>query len=258
MSRSSPEGDRRRRKRHGAVINTERNTKMNRKLKAISLGMLAALAVSAFVVYSASAETGGKFDAAAGTTIEGTESRIGAGTGTHVTELSALGNNVRCTHASYHGTAAVLNPTSITITPTYSECYLNTHTAENATAITMNGCDYVFTVGKEPALKDQTIDLVCPAGAKAEVHARSGGSEICTETFGPQTVKGAVYTADTFKTKKSITLDLTVTGIVLEKHGACALLPPFGTNGTGELKGSVTVNGTNAAGEAVDIQATGP
>ncbi len=118
---------------------------MSLKLKAVGLCALAAMALSAVVVMNASANGEGHFtnDASNGFVLfTGTEE------GAHRLNLTLHGFNgeIGCEVASYAATAASSTVTSLTVTPTYENCY--TTGTETKVPVTMNGCTYIFTVAK--------------------------------------------------------------------------------------------------------------
>jgi len=219
---------------------------MIRTLKAaFGLGLLAALAMSAMSVMSASAITSGHFtsDAVGGTTFH-----IEENTGTaHVVKLHAptLGRTIECHHPTYKASTTATTTQVITVEPEYTNCT----SGEEAVTVTMNGCDYTFT---SRSAGHATTHFKCPVGKVAEIHSPNG-----TFTFGAQTPGGgATYTTitDPPTGKHAITANITATGITYECHGLCAI---FGTTGhNGEMTGSVTITGKNHAGQKVNITAT--
>lgn len=230
---------------------------MNRTLKALGLGLFAALAMSAFAVLGASASelnhTGGHFthDSALNNTAN-LHGLGGTGHPGHSVHLKAFGSTVTCTE-TYEGQATAKTVTSVTITATYSNC----KSGETAASVNMNGCTYTFTIRQTNARsKHSPVHLKCAAGKKAEVTV----SGQCVITFGEQQITAAVvYTQITELGKHAITADITASGITYEKHGLCEFLSPFGTgpHSGAELVGSATLTGTNTAGEPINLTATG-
>jgi len=219
---------------------------MLRTLKAaLGLGLLAALAMSAMSVMSASAITSGHFTSDVATTKLDISEVTGS---THQIKFHAptLGATVECHHPTY--SAHLTNTTAqfITVQPVYANC---TNQDAQTVTVTMNGCDYTFT---SRTAGHATTHFKCPVGVKAEIHTPNG-----TFTFGTQTPTGggATYTTTTENNKHAITANITVTGIHYECHGLCAI---FGTTGTNaEMTGAATIKGTDSAsGAAVNITAT--
>jgi hypothetical protein len=223
---------------------------MSLKLKALGLGILAALSVSAFAAVNVAANGEGHFVTTGTThaTIEGTE------TGVHKTEFTAHGleGGIVCDEIKYHGTTTAETVTSITITPTYNKCH-TTPDGAGTTTVTMNGCTYTFTVAKGTTdATEQTVHLLCPPGKSVEIHHPN-----CTITIHAQTIEtGVTYTTLFENGKHTITLDLTKPGITFttEYHGGICVFT--GTTHHGTLHGSVTVEAKTLAGALTNITAT--
>lgn len=225
---------------------------MSTKLKALGVGLLAAMAISGFTVMNASATTGGHFTSDVDhAIIKGFE---GPGA-VHKLEFSIAGlTPIVCEEAAYHGTVplGVTTVEHVTVTPTYGKC-LTTGGTPGEVNVTPNGCEYTFKIGKK-ATTHNTVSVVCPAGKVIEVHHPS-----CTITVPAQNLNGVVYHTVVEKVngvnKHAITLASTVGGITSHFHGGiCNLL---GTTHVGELNGSATVKGFDTAGNQVNITATG-
>jgi hypothetical protein len=222
---------------------------MSLKIKALGLGILAALAVSAVAVMNASANGEGHFVTTGIThaTIEGTE------TGTHKTELTLHGleGGTVCDEIKYHGTTVAETSNDITITTTYNKC----HTTGNATNIPfhVNGCSYTFTVAKGTTdSTEQTVDLICPAGKAIEITHPN-----CTITVGPQTITtGFTYTTLFENGKHTITLDLTKPGITLVAQFHAGICVFTGTSHHTTLHGSITLEARDTAGNLQNLTAT--
>ncbi len=221
---------------------------MSLKLKALGLGLLAIVATSAFAVVNAGASTGGHFVSdVAHTTIVGTES------GNHRLHFTPDGTNeqIGCNSASYSGTTVNLTETQIEVTPSYSGCTTTSNGA--AVTVTHNECKYRFTVAVGGT--NGTADLNCPANKAIEIHHPNCTITVADEdSSGPvnQNLPGIHYTT-TVETKHAITLHVNVTFKTQYHGGICIFL---GTNQFGELKGSVTVKGTDTAGNQVNITTT--
>ena len=207
---------------------------MSMKLKALGLGLLAAMAMSAFAVVNASAKVDGHFTSdKATTTIKGTENA------THQVKFSVEGGTtIECKKVTYSGTVGSPTVTQITITPTYAECQTTGGTA-NAVTVTMNDCDYVFySQGKQ---KHGTVTVNCPEGKKIEIHHPN-----CTISIGTQHAlsNGIAYT----NTATGITANVTVGNIAAEYHnGLCSFL---GTNHTADMARAAIIEGESGEGSA--------
>jgi hypothetical protein len=222
---------------------------MSLKLKALGLGLLAVLSVSAFAVMNASANNKGHVvtTGLAHATIEGTE------TGTHTTEftLHGLEGGIVCDEIKYEGTTVAETSNDITITPIYNKC----HTTGSATNIPVhvNGCSYTFTVAEKTTdSTEQTVDLICPVGKAIEITHPN-----CTITVGAQTITtGVTYTTLFENGHHTITLDLTKPGITVVSQFHAGICIFTGTAHHGTLHGSVTVEALDTEKKLKDITVT--
>lgn len=221
---------------------------MSLKLKALGLGLLAMLVTSAFAVMNATAETGGHFVAEqAHTILSGSETR-----NVHQVKLAIEGGTpLECTKVTYSGTTSSTTVESVTITPHYTECITEGGGTPHNITVTMNGCNYTFTIGKN-SLADNTVHVICPVGKVIEVHHPN-----CTITIPAQTPAGGIaYKTDTTAGgKHSITPEITVSNITAHYHGGICIF--LGTTHTGTMTGSATLSGTTTEGVPVGITATG-
>jgi hypothetical protein len=211
---------------------------MNRKLKALGLGLTVILATSATAV-SATQATNFHSTSASGTTYL---------TGNQVTTnvFTTTAGAVKCKITQFTGAyTGGTTAQDLTITPHYTECVAFGQIG----TITMNGCNYTFT---EPtSATTGNVDLNCPGANVITVHVPTGK---CTLTIGPQTLKGDVdYTNQTDASGKK---DVLVTGTVIEADftvhgpgaicGALGLHPGEAVAGVpreGNYTGAVTVKG---------------
>ena len=228
---------------------------MSIKLKALGLGILAAMAVSAVAVMNASAESQAKGHFTCEVVhciVTGEETPP-----THHTILTVSGfeKGITCEKNHYHGTFPlnVSTVTSLSVTPTFIECHTEGSANKTEVTVHMNECNYVFTQpNKNAAATEHTVALVCPAGKSIVITHPE-----CEMTI-PSTphLKGIGYTTIGLAGKThAITLTSNVTGFNVQFHkGFCVLL---GTNHTGTLSGSVTVKGLDTLGNQVGLTATG-
>jgi hypothetical protein len=221
---------------------------MSLKLKAVGLGLLAMMVTGAFAVMNATAETGGHFvSEKAHTVLKGSEAAPN-----HQIKFAVDGGTpIECTQVTYSGTTEATTVTAVTIKPHYTHCKTEggTSTPEEEVEVTMNGCDYVFTIGKKAA-SHNTVDVVCGAQA-IEIHHPN-----CTITVPGQTVTGMTYGTDTTPGgKHAITATATISNIVAQYHGGICIF--LGTTHSATMTGSATLSGTTATGEEVGITATG-
>ncbi len=227
---------------------------MSIKLKALGLGILAALAIGAVVVMSASAESQpqGHFTSE----VANPTLKVDDGVEPHRLQLAIEGlTGIVCDKPSYVVTWTDGGTTTkdITAEPTYETCH--TTGSAKAVPIKMNGCKYTFTQpNKESAKTEHTVDLTCPAGQKVVIE-----HEGCVLEVHPQNgLKGVGYTTlqEEVGGKKihAITMTLSVSFIMTVHNFPCNLILP--TEKVNTLSGSVTVTGFNGAARQ-SITATG-
>jgi hypothetical protein len=216
---------------------------MSIKLKALGLGVLAAMAMSAVGVLNASATVSGHFthDAAGGAaTITGKES------GTHRLKFASDGGTpIECDVAHYSGSVATATTTTIEVTPAYSKCH--TEGGEpGSVVVDVNSCKFVFhsrTTGHA------TTGVKCATGVQIVVTHPN-----CTMRMPSQALTGVTYGTITENGKHAITLNSTVSGITAHyEAGICIFL---GTTHSATMTGSATVEGLAPGGGAVNITAT--
>lgn len=243
---------------------------MSTKLKAVGTGLLALMAMSAFAVMNATAEMGGHFvSEAEHTVVKGKES--GANHRFHFRGHGIEGE-IGCATASYEGTAqsATKTVTEIKVTPKYETC--GTTPNHNVT-VDVTGCAYTFTVGKQEP-PHGSVDLECTLGGDT---SEPTGHIVITHPNCTITITGSKHTGEnqtltgfSYHTiigdngKHAITLGgTTVNGQPTQAQiqfktryegGICVFT---GTNHTGTLIGSATVEGFNKLGGGVGITATG-
>ena len=225
---------------------------MSIKLKALSLGLLAVLAMAAFAAINASATVRGHFTHDAATdhaTILGTEN--GA---PHDLLFNEEGSNVQivCTHTDYHGTAPAKTVTSLTVTPAYTNCGTVGEATWGGVKIHTNGCAFILS---SRSTEHGTVEIECPAGKAIEITQSN-----CTTTIPAQKPSvtvltgGVVYHTTTEGSKHTLTPTVTVKKITGHFHaGLCIFV---GTNHTFELTGALTVAGQDTAGEQINITHT--
>jgi hypothetical protein len=215
---------------------------MGVKGKALA-AVVATVVTSAVGVAGASAETGGHF-----TSDVSHMALSGSASGSHGTDLRLRAEDtpIECASESYTGTANATTVPELALSPTFSTC--KTAGGESNVLIDINGCSFVFKIGKK-ANQDNTVELTCPAGNAIVVTHPN-----CTATVPPQTLKGAAYTGITEGGKAALTIDWTAS-VSVQFHGQICVF--LGTNNTGSLAGSFVLTGKDTAGAAVGIEATG-
>jgi hypothetical protein len=220
---------------------------MSIKLKALGLGLLAMLAVSAFAAVNAGANITGHF-------ITGSEHTYVTGiqdpgtTDTVHFIADTGGKKIGCDKAIYTGThkteplAPPNTTTELTITPEWDQCYTTPNEGESAEAkwnVDENGCDLIFRSVKEPETNDATVYVKCPENAAIVITHPN-----CTITVDTQTVGGAIGNGVTYTNKNDgnpwITMDVKVKLNTTYHGGICIFL---GTPHTATMEGAVTVTG---------------
>jgi hypothetical protein len=231
---------------------------MNRKLKALWMLLSAVLAVGAFAVVSAPAETGGHFvSEVTHTELKGTQDTA---PGAKRFELHSPIGTIFCAEVELTGTANATTLESVTIEPDLRECTRTEST--NTFIVDMNGCTFTITVRKaEPGAKDNTTHMACPPGKSIALkwYIEHGNTLACTMHFPPQTPGGGItYGTTGSGSTHAITSSVTVTGITSTRtpafFGGCFFAPEHGANT--EITGNAVVTGFNTEGKQIGITAT--
>lgn len=223
---------------------------MSGKLKALGLGILAAMAMSALSVIGASAQsqsTGHFTFELDHTTLDVNENS------THKLEFGVEGlTSMVCDVSEYEApTIKETTVTDIAIKPAnFIACHTTGGTSGEVT-VNVNGCYFTFAQpNKKAATTEHTVSLVCPTKSMEVIHPS------CTFVMpGQSNLKGIGYTTYVEDGKHAITATVNVTGITVHFHkGLCVLL---GTKHTGSVTGSVTATGTDGKGNVGGVTATG-
>jgi hypothetical protein len=237
---------------------------MIRNLKVLGLALVAVFAMSAMAASSALAveETQGVITSDGPVKLTGTDT-VGEPSVLKFNATQSLEchghydvGNVGVTPHGFINLTAPNSVTSVTVAPTYTNCFGIVGATKAPATVTMNGCDYVIKIGTTNGVAGQyagTADLVCPGVAKVEVHLYNNAehkTSICTFTFGAQTNKGGLFGQNEAGGK--ITLGGTATGIKATRD-ASVLCGKEETLETATLKAHIIVSGTNEAGLATNI-----
>lgn len=226
---------------------------MSTKLKALGLGLVAALAMSAFGVMNAMANSEGHLVTEdPNTTLVGTEG------GEHSLHLVAEGGGqVGCDKDAYHGEASESEST-VSITPDWGECYTTPDEGEepeDSWDINEQGCSITLTVSNEPTTSTtSTAGVDCENAGEAILVEHPDCLIEVPETEG-EPYEGIGYTNNADGTM-TMHVDTGNNGAITVHYeeGPCVFL---GTTHGADMKGSVTVEGQNASEELVPIEATG-
>jgi hypothetical protein len=243
---------------------------MNRKLRTLSLGILAIFAISAMAAMSASGEVGGHF------TFEETNTALKATEDpNHPNRLHTTGVELTCQNLSYSGLAmagAGKTLTSVTVAGNFESCYYEKEAKQFAVEVKTNGCEFKFTVRqKDLATKHSTVHILCATNLDKDLHMYAAKNErrnmieieaegLCNITIPEQTpTKGGIIYKTGGAAGKTHDVDVTATveGIHSTKHGLCNMFDPTNKTFTeGIYTGQVTVKGFNGKDEQVGITAT--
>lgn len=228
------------------------------KLKILGMALLALAATSAFAVTNASGTVAGHFTHEGPTNNARIVAHEAATTphqltffhlkpGTHETD----GNPIHCEKSTYEGTVTTKTVTTITMTPTYTNCTTNDEDGTKVT-VDVNGCSYTFSSHGPNTHGTVTID--CPVGKQIEIT-----HPLCTITIPAQThattlTGGITYDTVVENNKHALTATVTVNTITGHYHaGLCVFL---GTAQKFQMVGSVTVTGEDHAGNRIPITHT--
>jgi len=199
---------------------------MIHNLKALSLALAVAFAMSAMVVSAAFAAS---FTAPSATTTITANQTI-----PHIMTVTGVG--ITCTTVSFHGVSGGTNVSSVTIKPTYTGCTTDTlgltmkitgfgHYGEEKT------CHYVLHASG-------TVDLVCQAGAEVR---RTWGT--CSDRIPAQKGLGAI-TYENGASDINASINITnISGTHTDGFGC-----PYASSGSfnnGTMSGLSTVHGSS-------------
>jgi hypothetical protein len=215
---------------------------MVRKFKALGLALVAVFAMSAVIATAAQASAGTLTTFPAGKTVVVTGEQIGEHVFTFTDHpVGGVFNSFKCKKAIFDGVGTVATgATSVTVTPTYSEC---TAFGQPAT-ITHNGCNYVLSTGAATAGGwHVNTALSCPAGKFIEIH-----TGVCAMTIaaqGPLTTSEVTNSgAAAPETAMDLLLHLKITATtytVTKDNIGCPLTGPAGKLWhKGDLEGTIT------------------
>jgi len=219
-------------------------------LKALGLGLLAAMAVAATGGGSATANTSGHFVSEAKEhylVVKGISSgAIHSVNFQRTVNGEPSGEPIRCTSVTYHGTlagSAATTSQEISLWPRYEGCSTSGIAPHNIAIDIPTGC--------------QTNVLKFTSGVPGTVHVEC---EItfthpnCTTRIPKQTLSGATYTTVTESEINALTIDLSFASTTIHyEGGVCVFL---GTTQTFDLAGSLTLWGEDTEGNRVGITHT--
>jgi hypothetical protein len=194
-----------------------REMKMIRKIKALGLGLLAVLAISALGVSTASATFPLFHSEAEDTVLTGTQGQVMANVLT--TDLGEL----KCQSVKYLGTQPGFTASTLTLKPKFETCQIE---GVNS-VVTENDCAFLFHL----VIHTPECTIVVPQQA------------------GRQTV---TFTNEGEGATRGLIADLSVGGIHYEEHGA-ACATETETTEDGHYTGEITITGEDEEQEHIGI-----
>jgi hypothetical protein len=239
---------------------------MTRNLKTLGLALVAVFAMAAMYASTASAQnTKGWLTSDGPVTLEGTDT-VGEKSKLTFIHEKKLTGEIEC-HGKYTVGKVGSTPhdvflnlgtttTSFTVTPHYTACTAKIGAAHAYLTVTMNGCDYVLTLGTTTGVESRyggTADIICPVGKVIEIHAYSDAAHknnICTYTVLAQTGKTGGFAQNSGET---VTLGGPIKGITAVRHKTvlCGNLNTHTSEA--ELDIHALLQGTNEEGKETKI-----
>jgi hypothetical protein len=141
------------------------------------------------------------------------------------------GFQVSCSKVTWEGTLASKTAPAIELLPAFSECTYGIFPA----TIKMNGCK--FRVTTTTVKEHFAVDIVCPAGAKAEI---SSPGTSCPTKFGGQLARvGVAILNKGSGNTKDLSLTFTIAGIAYERPACLFFGEDLHFGGTSTVKGYV-------------------
>lgn len=224
---------------------------MSIKLKALGLGLVAAMAMGALAVVNASATVGGHFESEVEhTIIKGVENGF-----PHDLEFQGpSGEPLTCTIAEYNGTIVPKTVQTVQVSAFYDECSTGGEPPHEA-VVHMNECTYTISSYNAATTKHGTVAIDCPTGKNIVITHQGCEITVPAQKPGEGTITGGVTFATEGSGKThSLTMNVTLHEITAFYHnGLCLFL---GTNKKFSMNGAVTVKGFNTANEQVGITHT--
>jgi hypothetical protein len=210
---------------------------MHRKLKALGLALVAALALTAVMASAASAQF---TSTSTHTILSGTQE------GNHVFTAGEGFGGVTCTEASFSGTGTATEESEQKITPTYSNC---TDSFGRVVDLDNSSLAYTFTSGASKGTVDISGSMTLTI-TDSKNH-ESAGSVICTVTIGAQTGVNGVTYHDNGEGVKVTSNSTNVKNTTSGGFFNCGI--GNGEHSAGTYKGTTNMTGKNTSGTEVDI-----
>ena len=208
---------------------------MNRKIKALGLALVAALALNAVMASTASAQ----FTSSSTHTIYS-----GVQEGNLLFTAGEGFGSMKCTTVTVAGTSSSTNAADLTITPTYAGC----SDSFGRTVHVDNTLTYTFT--KTGTSGGTPIGSIHISGSLT-LTTTSSGSVVCTVHFiAPQTVNGITYHNSGSGLKLTVAI-VTLKSRTTGSFFSCGLAEGEHTEGT--ITGTMNWTGVETAGKPVVI-----
>jgi hypothetical protein len=219
---------------------------MSLKLKALSLGLLAAVAIAAFAGVTASANNREGHFVTTGTGISIIRTTQG---GPHTLEFE-IHNFLPGMICDKHG-SEVQNEketeNELILFLEFADCYTTNNPGQKFPITAKNCPIWLFAAKGTTPMTEQTVKFDCII--PIEIH-----HPLCTIKIPAQdNLTGVTYTPILINGKHAITLDANIKYNAQFEAGVCTMM---GTNQTGTLKGSLTIEAFNLAGEQANLTAT--
>jgi len=182
---------------------------MTRKLKLF--GVIAVISLALTAVAASAATAAPVFH------VETVPATI-TGEQTTTQEITTNSGVIRCTGATFHGVASIIETTTQEVKPTYTGC---TAFGFLASTVASNECGYLFHLtagGVSPF--PATIDVVCPSGKAITVTSKFSN---CVINIGPPPVSGltgVTFTNSGSKTTRDLNASFNVSGIKYAQTGS--------------------------------------
>jgi hypothetical protein len=154
--------------------------------------------------------------------------------------------------------------TTLTVTPTYSNCHSISLGTKFPVTVTMNGCDYLlrFTKATPSGTYTADTDLVCPGTNKVEVHVyenaakHTAGTSMCTTKTPAQSNLQAIdltnEPANAETPKNFVVGHLSLAGITSTSEGS-VFICGAAHSATATITGTIRLKADNSLGAAQGV-----
>ena len=239
---------------------------MNRNLKVLGLALVAALAMSALAASAApAAHTAFITAGSAGAPAHIDGKQIGQQV------FNRTGREVTCEIANFGESSTVPgSATSLTLKPEYKNCHAKVLGNTLPATVTMNGCDYNFTLTKDTSPTKYTVGIThieCTTPNEIQVHVytshenHTNNVNACTYNIPEQTITGGIELTNIAGgggTADDVEAHIDITGqIDSVRTAGTTLLCGAVNDAAGSLTGKATLWATNAGGAHINGTVSG-